>query len=64
MKLSFTHDKEIKAAVLEGLKLNNGYCPCVINSQNDPDCKCPCRELREDIPVGEYCYCGLFHKDE
>ena len=62
MKLILTGDEEIKAAVLEGLRQNKGYCPCVINSQNDPNYKCPCKEFREEIPIGEFCYCGLYMK--
>lgn len=64
MKYHFTNDEEIKAAVLKGLKLNKGYCPCIINSQGQPEYKCPCKEFREDIPVGKYCYCGLYLKGE
>ena len=64
MKKYFTTDIEIKTAVLEGLKLNHGYCPCIINSYGEPDYKCPCKEFREIIPVNEYCYCGLYKKGE
>lgn len=64
MKYHLTDDKDIRDAVLEGLKINKGYCPCVINSQGDKNYKCPCKEFREEIEIGNYCYCGLFHKDE
>lgn len=64
MKYHFTNDEEIKAAILEGLKLNKGYCPCIINSRGQSEYKCPCKEFREDIPIGKYCYCGLYLKGE
>lgn len=64
MKYHFTEDIEIKEAVCEGLRLHHGYCPCVINSEQKPECKCPCVEFKETIPIGEYCYCGLYIKDE
>ena len=64
MKYHFTDDTEIKTIVLEGLKLHKGYCPCVINSEGKPEFKCPCQEFRQKIKVNEFCYCGLFIKDE
>lgn len=64
MKKHLTKDIEIREVVLEGLRLHRGYCPCVINSEGKEDFKCPCKEFREEIPVGSYCYCGLYIKDE
>lgn len=63
MKMHFTDDEEIKEVILEGLRLHHGYCPCVINGEGKEEFKCPCKEFKEKIPVGSYCYCGLFIKD-
>ncbi len=64
MKKHFTNDIEIKEVVLEGLKLHHGYCPCVIKGEGKPEFKCPCKDFRENTPVGKTCYCGLYIKDE
>ena len=37
---------------------NNGYCPCLI--QKNEDTKCMCKDFREQT-VGK-CHCGRFEK--
>lgn len=64
MKKHLNPDKEIVNVILEGLKNNQSYCPCIYNSLNKPEYKCPCQSFRENTPVGEACYCGLYIKDE
>jgi len=64
MKRHLTDDLEIREYVLEGLKNNDGYCPCVLNSKNKPDYKCPCLDFRKNTKVGEACFCGLYIKDK
>ena len=64
MKIHVSDDKDLVAAVREGLKNNAGYCPCVIESKGKEEFKCICREMREDIKVGDHCHCGLYIKDE
>ena len=64
MKYHITYLEDIKSAVIQGLKENNGYCPCVIKSKGKPEFKCPCKEFREEIPINQPCYCGLYIKDE
>lgn len=64
MKQHITNNAEIKNIVLQGLKQNEGYCPCIVNSKGKPQYKCMCQDFRENTRVGETCHCGLFIKDE
>ncbi len=64
MKIHINEDKEIVAAIRAGLRENDGYCPCVLNSKGNEDYKCICKEMREQVPVGQTCHCGLYIKDE
>lgn len=64
MKKHLTEDLELRSYIFEGLKANKSYCPCVANSLNKPDYKCPCKDFRENTKVGESCFCGLYIKDE
>lgn len=64
MKIHINEDKEIVAAIRAGLRKNDGYCPCVLNSKGNEDYKCICKEMREQVPVGQTCHCGLYIKDE
>lgn len=64
MKKHFTNDEGTKFIVLEGLKENEGYCPCIYQSKGKPEYKCPCADFREKIQVGQACHCGLYIKDE
>ena len=65
MKIRFNEDKEVVAAVKEGLNRTGGYCPCMI-SRNE-DTKCMCRYFREKIADPEfegYCHCMLYYKEK
>ena len=64
MKQHITNNVEIKNIVLQGLKQNKGYCPCIVNSIGKPQYKCMCQDFRENKKIGEACHCGLFIKDE
>ena len=58
-------DKEVVAAIKEGLKQRGGYCPCRV--QMIEDNKCMCKEFREQIadPNFEgYCHCHLYYKSQ
>lgn len=57
-KIKISEDKEIVAAIKEGLKKNDGYCPCRI--ERTPATKCMCEEFRNQTE-GE-CHCGLYVK--
>ena len=63
MKQHLNPDPEIVKVIIEGLKNNESYCPCIYNSKGNPDYKCPCKDFRENKKVGETCYCGLYIKD-
>ena len=65
MKLEFNKDEEIVKTIQEGLKKNDGYCPC--RMEKNKDTKCMCKEFREQIqdPKFEgYCHCMLYYKQK
>lgn len=64
MKKHFTSDEEIKSLILEGLKENNGYCPCIYQSNGKSEYKCPCNDFKENVLIKQTCHCGLYVKDE
>lgn len=64
MRLHVNTDKELVQTIREGLRENDGYCPCVLNSKGNEDYRCICKEMREQVPVGQTCHCGLYVKDE
>lgn len=63
MKVHITDNIELRDYIREGLKENNGYCPCVLDSKGKPEYKCICEEMRTKIEVGQTCHCGLYIKD-
>ena len=64
MRLHVNTDKELVNLIREGLRNNDGYCPCVMNSKGKEEYKCICKDMRENVPVGQTCHCGLYIKDE
>ncbi len=65
MKIEFNEDEEIVKTIQEGLKKNDGYCPC--RMEKNKDTKCMCKEFREQIqdPKFEgYCHCMLYYKQK
>ena len=64
MKVHVTDDLEVRMYVREGLKNNEGYCPCVLNSKGQEKYKCLCEDFRINKKAGETCFCGLYIKDE
>jgi len=65
VKIEFNEDKEIVKTIQEGLKKNDGYCPC--RMEKNKDTKCMCKEFREQIqdPKFEgYCHCMLYYKQK
>jgi len=64
MKIHVNIDKELVQTIREGLRKNDGYCPCVLNSKGKEEYRCICKEMREQVPVGQACHCGLYIKDE
>lgn len=57
--ISKTEDAEVRQMIEEGLRQNDGYCPCRVDKT--PDTKCMCKEFREQDSEGT-CHCGLFVK--
>lgn len=64
MKIHINPDKELVTIIREGLKNNDWYCPCILNSKGQEKYKCMCEEFRLHTPVGQPCHCGLYIKDE
>ena len=64
MKIHVTHDEELKNMIQQGLKDNDGYCPCVVNSKGKKQYKCMCEDFINNVSVGNCCHCGLYIKDE
>ena len=63
MHITLNEDKEVVAAVKEGLKMTGGYCPC--RTKRTPEFKCMCEEFRNQIKDPEYegyCHCMLYYK--
>ena len=56
--IKLNSDDELVKEIKQALKENNGYCPCMI--EKDEDTKCPCKHFRE-LDKGE-CHCGLYIK--
>ncbi|MBR5242304.1 MAG: ferredoxin thioredoxin reductase catalytic beta chain [Clostridia bacterium] len=62
-KITLNPDKEVVAAIREGLKKTGGYCPCRLERIEDN--KCICREFREQIADPDFegfCHCMLYYK--
>lgn len=65
MKITLNPDKEIVAAVREGLKRTGGYCPCRL--ERTEDTKCICKEFRQqqaDPEFEGFCHCYLYYKSK
>lgn len=45
--------------ITEAVKLNENYCPCMI--EKNEDTKCMCKAFR-DSEETEFCHCGRFYK--
>jgi hypothetical protein len=50
---------EMYNQVSESVKENEGYCPCML--EKDEDTKCICKDFREQNFEG-LCHCGRFIK--
>jgi ferredoxin-thioredoxin reductase catalytic subunit len=60
MKIRLNPDLELVNMIRKKLKDNDGYCPCVI--EKNEDTKCMCKAFKEQ-ESGE-CHCGLYIKGE
>lgn len=64
-----TDNTELRDEILEKLIKNKQqygkpYCPCVNPSSYNDDCVCPCKDFRQNTPIGEECHCGLWIKED
>ena len=65
MAVRLNEDKEMVAAIREGLKRTGGYCPCRL--QKLEEYKCICEEFKQQIADPEfegYCHCKLYYKSK
>lgn len=62
MKIRLNDDKELVEKIRIALRKTGNHCPC--RAQFTDETLCPCKEFRENTPVGETCYCGLYIKEE
>ncbi|MCQ2417457.1 MAG: ferredoxin thioredoxin reductase catalytic beta chain [Oscillospiraceae bacterium] len=65
MSVRLNDDKEMVAAIKEGLQRTGGYCPCRL--QKTEDTKCICKEFREQMNDPEFegfCHCMLYYKSK
>lgn len=57
-KIILNPDKETVKFIKGALKKKNGYCPCILEANEDTKCMCKqFREMTEGI-----CHCGLYIK--
>jgi len=59
LKIIKNPNNEIYKSVTQAVKNNDGYCPCLI--QKNENSKCICKEFREQDFEGE-CHCGRYVK--
>lgn len=52
MKIHVTDNLELANLIRQGLKENEGYCPCIANSKGQEKYKCICEDMREHVEVG------------
>lgn len=65
VKITLNTNKEVVAAVKEGLKRTGGYCPC--RTERTEDNKCMCKEFKSQIEGPDfegYCHCMLYYKSK
>ena len=65
MKITLNPNSEIVNTVKEGLKRNDGYCPC--RREKIEENKCMCEEFKKQINDPEfegYCHCMLYYKSK
>ena len=51
--------EEELAEIIEAVKANDGYCPCL--SYKNDDTKCMCKDFRDSKDT-DFCHCGRFYK--
>ena len=51
MKKRLSNNKALNQIVIQALKDNDGYCPCIVNSKGKEKYKCPCEDFRNSVKV-------------
>ena len=65
MAVRLNEDRELVAAVKQGLKEKDGYCPCRLEKTEEN--KCICEEFRHQMADPDfegYCHCMLYYKSK
>ncbi len=65
MRVYENPDAQIVEAVREGLRRNDGYCPCKL--EKSADTKCMCKEFKQQIKDENFegfCHCMLYYKEK
>lgn len=65
MRILTNPDKSVVKLVRQGLKANDGHCPCQL--EHTPETKCMCSEFRSqlaDPAFTGFCRCMLYRKVE
>lgn len=57
-KVMLNPDEKIVNGIKNRLKITNGQCPCIAETEWTEDTKCPCKIFRET----QDCHCGLYVK--
>ena len=63
MAVRLKSDPQVVAAIRQGLKAKDGYCPCRVEKK--PEYKCICQVFREQMADPDfegYCHCMLYYK--
>ena len=59
MKIYKNPNPQEFAEISEAVKLNDGYCPCLLNKNEDT--KCMCKDFRDSTET-DFCHCGRYYK--
>lgn len=65
MIIGYNTDEKLVKMIKEGLKKRGGYCPCVV--EKNEDTKCMCKEFRDQIKdpnFSGYCHCRSYYKEK
>lgn len=63
MAIRLNSDKAVVKKIRDGLRANDGYCPCRIGKKDE--FKCMCSEFKKQIADPDFegfCHCMLYYK--
>ncbi len=58
-KINKNPNEQEFAEISEAVAENDGYCPCLLNK--DENTKCMCKDFRDSEEV-DFCHCGRYYK--